>query len=63
MGQDGATSANQLSVRTGGRDARDSQPIGANPLADHRPHPTRVDPMFSLAKAASHTKYPISNIV
>ncbi len=60
MGQDGATTANQLSMRTGGRDAQDSQPIGANPLADHRPHHTRVGPNLSLARTLQRGKYPVS---
>lgn len=58
----GMTSANQLSVRTGGRDAQDSQPIGANPLADHRPHHTRLPPDLLLARALRLGKYPLSKI-
>jgi hypothetical protein len=58
----GTTSANQLSVRTGGRDAQDSQPIGANPLANHRPHHTRLPPDLLLARALRLGKYPVSKI-
>jgi hypothetical protein len=56
----GMTTANQLSARTGGRDAQDSQPIDANPLANHRPHHTRVDPTLLLARALRWGKYPVS---
>jgi hypothetical protein len=57
-GQDGATSANQLSVRTGGRDAQDSLPIAAHPLADHShpPHPSHPHP--SLGEGTATGKIP-----
>jgi hypothetical protein len=57
-GQGGATSANQLSVQTGGRDAQDSQPIDANTLANHRPHHTGVGPTLLLARALRLGKIP-----
>jgi hypothetical protein len=58
MGQDGATSANQLSARTGIRDAQDSQPIGAHPLADHRPPPHPSPPHPSLGAGTATGKIP-----
>jgi hypothetical protein len=61
-GQDGMRHESQLSMRTGGRDAQDSQPIDANLLANHRPHHTGVGPNLRLARALRLGKYPLSKI-
>jgi hypothetical protein len=60
-GQDSVAHENQVSARLGhGADA--GQPIGANPLANNRPHPTRLPPTLRLARALRWGKYPMSKI-
>jgi hypothetical protein len=60
MWQDGATTANQLSVRTGGRDAQDSQRQATISYQSADPHHTRVGPTLPLARALRWGKYPVS---